>query len=151
MKAIALYGSSSPRLIGRLLLAALVVAAALATACAAQNSGKTHPVKIFYVEACPDKTNKPDLVEVYRGDRVKWQSVVKDGSGTKDVVREYSILFDPFVGSSIKSDGNGTARSKPIHPETAQDVVYKYTVVSLDDPAEGSPCDPLDPRIRVRK
>ncbi len=123
---------------------AIIVAITFCFAASA-SAGDTFLVAIqLDADSCPVATY-PELLDLAEGDRVEWQSVDTEGF---DVSKRYSILFDPFIGSTFTSRPSGFTRSTPLSRDLPdEEVVYKYTVVSDDD----SGCPPLDPQIRTRR
>lgn len=102
-------------------------------------------VKItFDAKGCPISVD-PDTFDVSKSKKIAWQGY--DASG-KAVSVDYTIYFDPFVGSPHKSKNDGQLKSPPFYqtaPATAAGIEYKYSIV-------GEKCKdkPLDPHFRLR-
>lgn len=134
-------------------LALLLAACSLASGCAglfdSSSTRVVHDVTVNFVDDCPDSVTPDPLADVERGDKVRW---ITGG----DPAIEFWIVFDPFVGKSIrKRPGATNVTSRAVRNDRgnkAPIAEYKYTIVTDDEDGDGEPdCPPLDPRFIVSK
>ncbi|QFU77141.1 hypothetical protein EY643_16580 [Halioglobus maricola] len=104
-------------------------------------------VAIVFKNGCPISV-VPLVVDLNAGvnppTRVEWRAY--DETGTPMPAQDFSIWYDPFVGTPIKPGGNGVATSPPVAKSAKEGFNYKYTVY-----ADSCPDQPLDPFFRVIK
>ena len=104
-------------------------------------------ITISFSGDCPDASNAGLTITEDVGKRLLF---VSSPAG-----KAYSITFDPFVGRPYRSDRDGEIKTLPLsasaiprRPEAKRDApeefVFKYTI-------HAPGCDPVDPRIVVRR
>jgi hypothetical protein len=97
------------------------------------------------VEAYPNNFTVDDISKF-----LCWVSA--DAAG-KRTPHSFNLYFDPLVGPSHNSGGNGLVRKKIKNsaPRTAQGVEYKYTVVGNNCQSTNPDDKYLDPRFWGRR
>ncbi len=138
--------------LARRLMPAPIVALLAVVGCAAPQAQSPTPspsadetIKVFFQGKCPRYVNKFDLPLGVKSKKiVEWEAWKLDGS-ERDEDREYSVIFDPFAGKTIKATSKGLAKSNALKDEVPKNVFFKYTIVSDED----ENCPPLDPFIRI--
>lgn len=132
-------------------LIALLAVGSLASGCAdlfgASGTRVVRDVTVNFVDDCPASVTPDPLADVERGDKVRW---ITGG----DPAIEFWIVFDPFVGKSIrKRPGAPDVTSRAVRNDRgnkAPIAEYKYTIITDDEDGDGEPdCPPLDPRFIV--
>ena len=117
--------------------------------CDTQPAGQVIAVR-FTDDGCPIEAYPNNFLIKDTSDFLCWVSA--DSAGNRAPHR-FDLYFDPLVGPSHDSGGNGLV-SKRINrsaPLTAEGVEYKYTVVGYNCPSANPDDKYLDPRFWGRR
>lgn len=118
-------------------------------------------IRVYFKDNCPvavsDSVAEADAKS---GRKLKWQAYdIAYINTPEDAVPpppklttvNYSVYFDPFKGKTDDSKQDGSVTSAPLDNDLPGNVVFKYTIIALneqDKPLDS--CVPLDPFFRIR-